>query len=119
MSGQVVRVLGAVLGCSGILAAAFGAHGLERIADARGVRLWAIAALMQLATAPVILWCSGELERGRLGSLPPVLLALGLALFSGTLYAMALGAPKALGAVTPLGGLALAIGWLWLAFPVR
>jgi uncharacterized membrane protein YgdD (TMEM256/DUF423 family) len=35
--------------------------------------------------------------------------------FSGTLYAMALGAPRWLGAVTPLGGAALIAGWLALA----
>ncbi len=38
-----------------------------------------------------------------------------MALFSGTLYAMALGAPKWLGAVTPLGGIALVLGWLAFA----
>lgn len=43
------------------------------------------------------------------------LLLAGVALFSGTLYAMALGAPKGLGAVTPLGGIAFLLGWLAFA----
>src|SRR5690606_613945 len=38
--------------------------------------------------------------------------ALGVVLFAGTLYAMALGAPRWLGAVTPLGGVSLIVGWL-------
>jgi len=43
------------------------------------------------------------------------LLLAGVALFSGTLYAMALGAPRWLGAVTPLGGAAFLLGWLAFA----
>ncbi len=42
------------------------------------------------------------------------LFAAGIALFSGSLYALALGGPRWLGPVTPLGGLALIAGWLWL-----
>mgnify|MGYP000881961252 CR=1 FL=1 len=120
MSGEMtptfVRVAAALLGATGIVAAAFGAHGLEKIADARGVRLWAIACAIQLVTAPVILWTSGELREGRLGALSPLGLLLGVLIFSGTLYAMALGAPRFLGAITPLGGLLLALAWLSLAF---
>jgi uncharacterized membrane protein YgdD (TMEM256/DUF423 family) len=39
----------------------------------------------------------------------------GTVLFSGSLYAMALGAPRVLGAVTPFGGLAFIIGWAVMA----
>jgi uncharacterized membrane protein YgdD (TMEM256/DUF423 family) len=41
---------------------------------------------------------------------------IGAAIFSGTLYALALGAPRWLGAVTPLGGSLLIAGWLVLAW---
>ncbi|MFZ8477398.1 DUF423 domain-containing protein [Staphylococcus aureus] len=37
-------------------------------------------------------------------------------MFAGTLYLMALGAPRWLGAVTPIGGVLLIAGWLWLAW---
>ncbi len=40
------------------------------------------------------------------------LLLAGIALFSGSLYALALGAPRGLGMATPLGGLAFVLGWL-------
>ena len=46
------------------------------------------------------------------------LLLAGIVLFSGSLYAIALGAPKWLGAVTPFGGLAFILGWLALAAAV-
>jgi uncharacterized membrane protein YgdD (TMEM256/DUF423 family) len=43
------------------------------------------------------------------------LLLAGIVLFSGSLYALALGAPKGLGALTPFGGIFLILGWLALA----
>ena len=43
----------------------------------------------------------------------------GAALFAATLYAMAFGAPRWLGAVTPIGGLLMIVGWLWLAWKMR
>ena len=46
------------------------------------------------------------------------LLAAGIVLFSGSLYALALGAPRVLGAVTPFGGLAFILGWLVFAVGV-
>jgi uncharacterized membrane protein YgdD (TMEM256/DUF423 family) len=46
------------------------------------------------------------------------LLVAGIVLFSGSLYALALGAPKVIGAVTPLGGLAFMVGWLAFALSV-
>lgn len=44
-----------------------------------------------------------------------LLLLAGIGLFSGSLYALALGAPRWLGAVTPLGGTALLLGWIAFA----
>lgn len=44
-----------------------------------------------------------------------VLLLAGIVLFSGSLYALALGAPKGFGALTPIGGISLILGWLALA----
>jgi len=40
----------------------------------------------------------------------------GGAIFAGTLYLMAVGCPRWLGAVTPIGGALLIAGWLWLAW---
>ena len=46
------------------------------------------------------------------------LLVGGIVVFSGSLYALALGAPRALGAVTPFGGLMLILGWLAFAWSI-
>ena len=47
------------------------------------------------------------------------LLAIGIALFSGSLYALAFGAPHALGVVTPIGGAALILGWIAFVLEIR
>jgi uncharacterized membrane protein YgdD (TMEM256/DUF423 family) len=44
------------------------------------------------------------------------LFQVGIVLFSGSLYALALTGTKGLGAITPFGGLAFIVGWLWLAW---
>jgi uncharacterized membrane protein YgdD (TMEM256/DUF423 family) len=45
-----------------------------------------------------------------------VLIAAGVVIFSGSLYALVLGAPTFLGTITPVGGVCMIAGWLWLAF---
>ena len=43
------------------------------------------------------------------------LLQTGIIIFAGSLYAMTLGAPRWFGAITPIGGVLMIVGWLWLA----
>jgi uncharacterized membrane protein YgdD (TMEM256/DUF423 family) len=45
--------------------------------------------------------------------------ALGIVLFSGSIYALALGAPRWIGIITPFGGLAFLIGWMALGLSLR
>lgn len=108
--------LGAVLGLLGVALGAFGAHGLEGAleglaADELAERMswWETAALYHLLHAVSI--CAIAAGLGRRGRGAIVALALGVLVFSGTLYAMALGGPRLLGAVTPIGGVALMVGW--------
>jgi uncharacterized membrane protein YgdD (TMEM256/DUF423 family) len=44
-----------------------------------------------------------------------ILIAVGVVIFSGSLYALVLGAPALVGAITPIGGVCMIAGWLWLA----
>lgn len=112
---SLLRFAATLVGALGVAAAAFGAHGLEKIAAPDEVRWWAIGAAIQLVTAPALLVAALCAERIR----PIVgwLWVVGVILFSGSLYAMALGGPRSLGAVTPLGGMALILGWLCLLLP--
>jgi uncharacterized membrane protein YgdD (TMEM256/DUF423 family) len=110
---------GAVWACLAVGLGAFGAHGLRSIATEQGLAWWETAARYQLfhAVAMVLL---GLLQQQRPGGDAAGLCFFGgSALFSGTLYAMALGAPRWLGAVTPVGGLGMMLGWLLLAWQAR
>jgi uncharacterized membrane protein YgdD (TMEM256/DUF423 family) len=106
----------ALLGASGVAFGAGGAHALRSLMPPEylptfetGVRYHLIHALAVLALA-----LAGERRRV---ALPAALFTLGTVLFSGSLYALALGAPSGLGLVTPFGGVALLLGWLALLRP--
>ena len=114
--GRLVAV-GATLAGLAVTLGAFGAHALKGRIGAEALGWWHTAVEYQMwhALAVLALGLSGT-PRWRL---PSWLFAGGTLLFSGTLYALALGAPKWLGAVTPLGGLAMIVGWVLLAWRVR
>ena len=107
------RRIAAVAGFLAVALGAFGAHGLKEHLQEVPVReeWWSKAVLYHLVHAAAILG-SGRSD-GR-ASPATWCFAAGVAIFSGTLYAMALGAPRMLGAVTPVGGVALLAGWLLL-----
>lgn len=90
----------AALGFLGVALGAFGAHALKDKVDPE---LWRTAVSYQMWHALAILAIASPTAK-------PLFLA-GTVIFSGTLYALALGAPRWLGAVTPIGGLLLLAGW--------
>ena len=102
-----ILALAALSGAIAVMAGAFAAHG----ASSRAAELLRTGALYQLVHAVAAVAVMGH-PRGRGAA---ILFVAGGALFSATLYAMAFGAPRWLGAVTPLGGLAMIAGWLLLA----
>lgn len=114
-------MLGALFAALGVVVGAFGAHLL------RGRLMPDILALYQTAVQYQFWHALGLLAVGvMLGrtagedgagwfSLAGWCFVAGTVLFSGSLYALALGAPRALGMVTPLGGVAFIVGWVALA----
>ncbi|MBQ1497175.1 MAG: DUF423 domain-containing protein [Sphingomonas sp.] len=103
---RIVAVLAALSGAVAVAAGAFGAHGASGAA-AEWLRTGGHYQLVHAVAALVAV---------RMGArIPAWLFVGGGALFAGTLYLMALGGPRWLGAVTPLGGAALIAGWLCLA----
>lgn len=109
---------GAVLGFLAVAAGAFGAHALEgRIVPER-LETWDLAARYQAIHALALLAVAvAGAQWPRFPTLVTgTLFVVGVLIFSGTLYALALGGPRWLGAVTPLGGLSLLAGWLSLAW---
>ena len=113
-------VLGAVWGALGVAGGAFGAHGLKDRLSPEALGWWETGSRYEIVHGLALL-ATGLLARQRGESLPvPTLLfCLGTLVFAGTLHAMALGGPRWLGAVTPLGGAALIAGWIALAFAAR
>ncbi len=112
---------GAVLAALGVAAGAFAAHALkERLSPEMltvfetGVRYHLIHALGLLGIGLVALHL--QAQRWLLASGWTML--AGLVVFSGTLYALAAGGPRWLGAITPVGGTALIAAWALLAVAV-
>lgn len=93
---------GALLGALGVVAGAFGAHGLKGRVDAD---LYETAVFYHLVHAVAMVAAA----RHRVAAW---LFAAGIALFSGSLYALSAGAPSWLGMVAPVGGTALMAGWV-------
>jgi uncharacterized membrane protein YgdD (TMEM256/DUF423 family) len=110
----------AVLGLLGVALGAFGAHGLKTRLNALpdGVdRLewWKTAAQYHLLHALALALAAGLFGDTRAGRAACVAFCVGIALFAGSLYTMTLTGVRWLGAVTPLGGLSLLLGWAMLA----
>jgi uncharacterized membrane protein YgdD (TMEM256/DUF423 family) len=101
--GDPLAALAAVAGSIAVIAGAYGAHGASGKAvewlrtGAEYLMVHAVAALLFIQFA----------HRA-----PAGLVLAGASVFAGTLFAMAFGGPKWLGAVTPLGGLAMILGWV-------
>jgi uncharacterized membrane protein YgdD (TMEM256/DUF423 family) len=100
-----------------IVAGAFGAHGLKARLDPPALILWETAARYFIygGFGLILLGLSsGQLGRGFSAAGTSIL--LGMIIFSGTVAALALGAPRWFGAVTPIGGLLLVVGFLLFAW---
>ena len=113
--------LGAVSGLVAVAAGAFGAHALRARLDPSALAVFETGARYQMYHALaliVVAWAAARWPgpwSGRAGWL----FVAGTLLFSGSLYALALSGIRALGAVTPFGGVAFLAGWLCLALAAR
>ena len=108
-------VTAGLLGAIAIALGAFGAHGLkERLALIPGDSGWWETATFYLLTHAIAI---GAITAR--SSWPSRLWTGGALIFSATLYAMALDAPRWFGAITPIGGSALIAGWVVLAWTAR
>src|SRR5215831_13094101 len=112
MSVVIFRIA-AILCFLAVALGAFGAHGLRSTLEARGMLdVWNKAVFYHFihAIALLVLALYGTFNRGAC-----LLLLIGILLFSGSLYLLALTNLRWLGALTPLGGLCFLVGWAWLA----
>ena len=118
MSPKRLLFYAGLSGLLGVALGAFGAHALHDIlAQRQTVAIWQTAVLYHLIHAVGLLGLAGwnsvaatRLPAGLSGA--AICWIAGTILFSGSLYGLALGAPRALGPITPAGGLALLAGWV-------
>lgn len=104
---MMIGILAALSAALAVAAGAFGAHAAAGEQQAEWLRTGGLYQLIHAVAAIAIMGTA----RG-----PALALLAGSALFAVTLYAMALGAPRWFGAITPIGGTLLIGGWLWAAW---
>lgn len=116
-----IILLGACMMALGVVLGAFGAHGLKEKIPANllaayqaGVEYHFYHAL-GLILVGIMAFHFPQASGLRIGSW---ILFLGIVLFSGSLYVMALTGIRWLGAITPIGGTAFIVGWLWIVWSV-
>jgi uncharacterized membrane protein YgdD (TMEM256/DUF423 family) len=109
---QATRIA-AVLGFLAVALGAFGAHGLKNLLEQNGTTaIWEKAVFYQFIHTVILFVLAGRAPL-RMG--PWVSFLIGIIIFSGSLYLLAITNIKWLGAITPFGGLSFLVGWLWLA----
>ena len=109
--------LSAGLGALGVMLGAFAAHGLAERLSPRMLAVFDTAARYQMLHA-LAMGLAAFAMRGRaapLANAAAALFGIGILLFSGSLYLLALTGATKLGMVTPLGGLGMMAGWILLA----
>ena len=112
-----VVLVGALNGALGVGLGAIGAHLLQSRFELANPDLFETAVLYQLFHSAVLVAMGslkGQVLDGLLGA-ASWLFAIGILLFSGSLYLLAIGGPPELALATPVGGGALILGWLILA----
>ena len=118
-----LMIAGGILGGLGVILGAWGAHGLEDVLvkwypDEVSKKLanWQTAVAYQMYHAVALVALGGSSGDGKKGKFAAgTCWILGVLIFSGMLYALVLSNVKILGAIVPVGGVAMIGGWAWLA----
>jgi uncharacterized membrane protein YgdD (TMEM256/DUF423 family) len=118
VSGAQALLVG-FAGASAVALGAFGAHALRGIVDDHGLEIWHTGVEYHFWHALALFAAVVGLPAGRARSVAIVLFALGIVLFSGSLYALALGAPRLVGLITPVGGVAFIVAWFAVGLSIR
>lgn len=108
--------IAAALGFLGVALGAFGAHALKARLTPDLLAIWQTGVLYHLIHALALLALALYARASGAAVAAPALgFAIGIALFSGSLYALALSGIRPLGAITPFGGLSFLFAWGWIA----
>lgn len=109
--------IASLLGASGVVLGAFGAHGLEARVPAERLASWNTAVEYHLLHAVVVFVLAWSATHGGPSAAWSLrLFTAGIVLFSGSIYVLVLGGPRWMGPITPIGGVCLIAAWLSLLF---
>ena len=112
---HLIRIASIAFAFCAVILGAFGAHFLREILVAReSTSIWETGVRYQMWHALALLFISVLQEKQNLSKTAGRCFIIGTIIFSGSLYLLALGAPRWLGPFTPIGGLLLIIGWFSL-----
>jgi uncharacterized membrane protein YgdD (TMEM256/DUF423 family) len=116
MTPRTILIAAALAGAAAVVLGAFGAHALRDTLDERALATWHTAIDYAFWHALALLGTAALARDGvsRALGVAAIAFVAGIVLFSGSLCALAMGAPRAVGAITPAGGLAFTLGWLAL-----
>ena len=110
---RALGIAATTLGATAVALGAFGAHALRGSLDADAMSIWHTAVDYQFWHALAVFAIAGFAPRGgKWWKGAAWTMVAGCVVFALTLYALALGAPRWIGAVTPFGGLFLIVGWI-------
>jgi uncharacterized membrane protein YgdD (TMEM256/DUF423 family) len=115
MEPRIWLTLASLSGFMAVGAGAFGAHGVD---DPKAKAWLETGGHYQLIHALAVFACfvAWRILQAPAAGIAAWLFLVGALIFSGSLYLMAFGGPRILGAVTPIGGVLLLAGWLTLAW---
>jgi len=117
MTNTLAIRIAALLGFLAVTLGAFGAHGLkDLLAQNHTAAIWEKAVFYHFIHTVMLLVLA---QRRPMPSGPWLSFFLGILIFSGSLYLLAVTNVKWLGAITPIGGLSFLVGWAWLFFTAR
>jgi uncharacterized membrane protein YgdD (TMEM256/DUF423 family) len=109
--------IAAINGFLAVAAGAFGAHALKSRLAAESLATYEVGVRYQMYHALALLAVAWLLstQPSRAATTAGICFTAGILLFSGSVYALALGGPKWFGPITPIGGVLFLVGWVCLA----
>ena len=120
MKNRTILLAGAIFMALAVLLGAFGAHALKKVLSPDMLAIYKTGVEYQFyhALGLLLIGVIGFHIRSRYLQWAGLFISIGIIIFSGSLYVLTLSGIKALGAITPIGGLSFVAGWIFLAITI-
>ena len=120
MKNRTILLAGAIFMALAVLLGAFGAHALKKVLSPDMLAIYKTGVEYQFyhALGLLLIGVIGFHIRSKYIQWAGLFISIGIIIFSGSLYVLTLSGIKALGAITPIGGLSFVAGWIFLAITI-